>query len=185
MILIPIIETFDGILGEMTGLVNKLRENSPQLQAECAEFVERLESASEKYRFPITGQLAVIRGKILCGAPEPGNENLGRKERKAAANRFLMGELEKACNCVANHLAEERRVIAECERLACQVTARLAMEHGQSTLSGTEISGSELIRLAAADPELSPILAHITGLAGAPNTAILFDKIMSSAGIYN
>lgn len=185
MILIPIIEAFDGILGGMPELVNKLRENSPRLQAECAEFVERLENASEKYRFPITGQLAVIRGKILCGAPESEGENLSRKERKAASNRFLMGELEKACNCVSDHLAEERRVIVECERLACQVTARLAMEHGQGTLSGTAISGSELIRLAAADPELSPILAHITGLVGAPNTAILFDKTMSSAGIYD
>lgn len=178
MILIPIMEAMDGILGEMHIMVDKLENGSIQLQEDCADYVQRLESSASKYRMPIAGQLSVIRGKILCGAPE--SECSTRKEKKAAEKRYLLTQLESAYNCVSEYFEGERKIIGECERLVCQITSRLVFENA---FKG-EVSGGDLIKLASKNNELAPILVHITGLIGVPNTNILFEKTMHLAGMY-
>lgn len=178
MILIPIMEAMDGILGEMPIMVDKIEGGSVRLREDCADYVCRLESAASKYRMPIAGQLSVIRGKILCGAPE--TEFSARKEKKAAEKRYFLTQLESAYNCVNGYFEGERKILGECERLVCQITSRLVFENA---FSG-EVSGSDLIQLASKNNELAPILVHITGLIGAPNTNILFEKTMSLAGVY-
>lgn len=182
MILIPIIESIDGILNDMPRLIDKL-ESGDRITADCAEFVSQLERLSEKYRFPITGRLSVIRGKILCGAPEVTSASLSRKDKRSAEKRFMIDRLEDAYSCVSEYLDGERRVLNECERLVCQVSARLVAAGVLLDKSPADITGSYLIGLAARDSELMPILTHVIGLAGAPNTNILFEKTMSLAGI--
>ena len=179
MILIPIMEAMDGILSEMPIMVDKIEGGSGQLREDCADYVCRLESAASKYRMPIAGRLSVIRGKILCGAPETDCST--RKEKKAAEKRFFLTQLESAYNCVNEYFEGERKILGECERLVCQITSRLVFENA---FSGG-VSGSDLIRLASQNGELAPILVHITGLIGAPNTNILFEKTMSLAGVYD
>ena len=178
MILIPIMETMDGILDEMPIMVDKIEGGFGQLREDCADYVCRLESTASKYRMPIAGRLSVIRGKILCGAPE--TEFSTRKEKKAAEKRFFLTQLESAYNCVNEYFEGERKILGECERLVCQITSRLVFENA---FSG-DVSGSDLIMLASQNNELAPILVHITGLIGAPNTNILFEKTMSLAGVY-
>lgn len=178
MLLIPIMEAMDGILGEMPTMVNKIESDSTGLREDCADYVYRLESAASKYRMPIAGQLSVIRGKILCGAPTA--ELSTRKEKKAAEKRYFLTQLESAYNCVNGYFEGERKILGECERLVCQITSRLVFENA---FKGG-VSGSDLIKLASRDSELAPILVHITGLIGVPNTNILFEKTMSLAGVY-
>lgn len=186
MILIPIMESMDGILNEMPELVNKLEKNSSEFGSESSAFIKKLEISAEKYRLPIAGQLSVIRGKLLCGAPESENPGdcLTRKERKAIQKRHILSQLEKAYTCVTEYFAASRKIFDECERLVCQVIVRLK---AKGVLNGYEtgsLSGAELIRLASRDSELAPITVHVTGLAGATNTNILFEKTMSLAGLY-
>ncbi|MDE6133164.1 MAG: hypothetical protein K2G04_07320 [Oscillospiraceae bacterium] len=183
MILIPIIESMDEILNGMPKPIDRLENSQGILIEDCAGFVSRLEGVSEKYRFPITGLLSVIRGKILCGAPADPAVSLSRKDKKAAEKRYMITQLENAYNCVSEYLDGERRIISECERLVCQVSAKLAAEGALLDIAPKDISGKLLIGLAARDTELMPILAHVIGLAGAPNTNILFEKTMSLAGI--
>ncbi len=184
MILIPIIESIDEILNDMPAVINKLETSVSVPDRECAEFISRLEAVSSKYRFPITGQLSVIRGKIICGAPKESAANLSRKDRQASEKRFMLTQLESAYTCINSYLDGERKVIGECERLVCQISARLVACGALINTNPTDITGSALMALAARDKELMPILAHVVGLAGAPNTNILFEKTMSLAGIY-
>lgn len=183
MILIPIIESIDGILNGMPKLIDRLENSRSSLIEECAGFVAQLEGVSEKYRFPITGRLSVIRGKILCGAPSDPAVSLSRKDKKTAEKRYMMTQLENAYNCVSEYLDGERRIVSECERLVCQVSAKLAADGSLNETDPHDISGKTLIGLASRDQELMPILAHVIGLVGAPNTNILFEKTMSLAGI--
>lgn len=183
MILIPIIESLDEILNGMPKLIDRLEDSQSSLIGDCAGFVSQLEGVSEKYRFPITGRLSVIRGKILCGAPNDPAVSLSRKDKKAAEKRYMITQLENAYNCVSEYLDGERRVVSECERLVCQMSAKLVAVGALADLAPRDISGKTLIELAARDNELMPILAHVIGLAGAPNTNILFEKTMSLAGI--
>ena len=185
MILIPIIESIDIILNDMPELIDRLEINQSRLIEECAGFVSRLESVCEKYRFPITGQLSVIRGKILCGAPNDPAVNLSRKDKKTAEKRYMITQLENAYNCVSEYLDGERRVLNECERLVCQVSAKLVADGALLDMNPCDISGKVIMDLATGNKELMPILAHVIGLAGAPNTNILFEKTMSLAGIYS
>jgi hypothetical protein len=52
-------------------------------------------------------------------------------------------------------------------------------------LPNRKLTGKDLITLAAKDSELAPIVIHVTGLVGAVNTNILFEKTMSLSGIYD
>lgn len=183
MLLIPIIENVDEILNDMPEIIDMLESGQAGAAERCAGFISRLESVSEKYRFPITGQLSVIRGKILCGAPSGSLAELSRKDKKTAEKRYIITELENAYNCVNAYLEGERRVIGECERLVCQVSAKLAASGALSGMNTADITGNVLIGLAAKDRELMPIAAHVIGLVGAPNANILFEKTMSLAGI--
>lgn len=185
MILIPVMESMDGLLNEMPELVNKLERNSSDFADESSAFVKKLEVSAEKYRLPITGQLSVIRGKLLCGAPEPENSNcLTRKERRAIQKRYILSQLEKAYICVNEYFSSSRKVFEECERLVCQVIVRLKAKGALKNCEKSALSGSELIRLASQDSELDPITVHVTGLIGAINTNIMFEKTMSLAGLY-
>lgn len=186
MILIPVMESMDGILNEMPELVNKLEKNSSEFGNESTAFVKKLETSAEKYRLPIAGQLSVIRGKLLCGAPEPENSNcLTRKEKKAIQKRYILAQLEKAYTCVTEYFSASRKVFDECEKLVCQIIVRLKAKGVFKEYKSSSLTGAELIRLASRDSELAPITVHVTGLVGAINTNILFEKTMSLAGIYN
>lgn len=185
MLLIPIMESIDEILNGMPKLIDRLEDSPCGLIEACAEFVSQLEKVSEKYRFPITGQLSVIRGKILCGAPNDPAASLSRKDKRSAEKRYMITQLENAYSCISEYLDGERKVISECERLVCQMSANLAASGALLNTAPNEISGKALMELASRNSELMPILAHVTGLVGAPNTNILFEKTMSLAGIYS
>lgn len=187
MILIPIIENMDSILSEMPELVNKLERNSTELKNKCVSFVKKLEDSAEKHRLPIVGQLSVIRGKILCGESESFNTSVGnnRKERRSQKQRFILEQLEAAYNCVNQYFADSRKIFAECERTACQITATLIAKGSLKNYDANNLSAKTLIKLASSDCELAPVLVQITGLIGALNTNIIFEKTMSLAGIYN
>lgn len=185
MILIPIIESMDSILNEMPELVNKLEKNSSDLQNESINFIRKLEIYSEKYRLPITGQLSVIRGKILCSDAEFINAaKITLKEKKIQKKRYILNQLESAYNCVNQYLSDNRKIFTECERTVCQIIVRLKAKDLLRNCNFNKLSGETLIKLASKDGELSSALVQITGLIGVTNTKILFEKTMSIAGIY-
>lgn len=187
MILIPIIESMDSILNEMPELVNKLEINSSNLQNDSINFIRKLETSSEKYRLPITGQLSVIRGKILCSDTELINTAAGanKREKRAQKQRFILTQLEAAYNCVNQFFSDSRRILTECERTVCQITVRLKAKGLLKDYDLNKLSGKTLIQLASSDIEFAPTLVQITGLIGASNTNIIFEKTMSLAGIYD
>lgn len=184
MILIPVMESMDGMLNELPKLIDKLETNVDELKKDSIGFVQRLEAASERYRLPITPQLSVIRGKLICGAPKPENTELNRREYRALQRSFILSQLEAVNECVNDLFAESRKVFAECEKLACQVTVRLMAKGELDRHEAASLNGGGIMTLASRDGELAPIIVHITGLAGAINTKIIFDKTMSLSGLY-
>lgn len=92
MVLIPMMESFDGILSEMTAIVCKLEKNSGDFFNESVAFVRKLENTAENYRLPIAGELAVIRGKLLCGDEDISDTVMyqNRKERRNQKQRFIL-----------------------------------------------------------------------------------------------
>lgn len=184
MILIPVMESMDGILNELPGLIDKLEENEGELKKDSIGFVQKLEAAAEKYRLPIASQLSVIRGKLICGAPKPESTLLNRREYRALQRSFILSQLEAVNDCVNSCLADSRKVFGECEKLACQVTVRLKAKGELDRYEAASLSGGGIMALASRDGELAPIVVHITGLVGAINTKIIFDKTMSLSGLY-
>jgi hypothetical protein len=180
MILIPVMESMDSILGEMPKLIDSMEKSSCNLSEESVAFVKRLEEAAEKYRLPIATRFSVIRGKLLC-SPSETVANVTRKERRAIQKKSILECLEEAYNCTDSYFADSRKIFDECERLICQVTVRLIAKG----LPNKNPTGGDLIALAAKDGELAPIVIHVTGLIGTVNTNILFEKTMSLAGIYD
>ncbi len=187
MILIPVMENMDNILKDMPNLINKLESGQIDLQSESVDFVRKLENACDNYRLPISGQLSIIRGKLLCGISESKDQtaNQTRKERKANQNRYILTQLESAYNCASAYFEESRKIFIECERTVCQIITRLIDGGILQNHNPHELSGNTLIQLASENNELSPALIQITGLIGALNTNIIFEKTMSLAGIYN
>ena len=177
-------EGMDGILNEMPGLIDKLGESGGDLQNDSIGFVQKLETAAEKYRLPIAPQLSVIRGKLICGAPKPENTLLNRREYRTLQKSFILSQLEAVNDCIDGYFADSRKVFAECERLACQVTVRLMAKGELDDYEAANLSGGEIMALASRDGELAPIVVHITGLIGAINSKIIFDKTMSQSGLY-
>ena len=184
MILIPMMEDLDGIINELPGLIDMLEENGGDLKKDSIGFVQKLETAAEKYRLPIAPQLSVIRGRLICGAPKPENTLLNRREYRALQKSFILSQLEAVSDCVNGYLADSRKVFAECERLACQVTVRLKAKGELDNYEAASLSGGGIMALASRDGELAPIVVHITGLIGAINARIIFDKTMSQSGLY-
>lgn len=185
MILIPVMESMDGILSELSGLIDVLEKNGTELKNDSISFVRKLEAAAEKYRLPIASQLSVIRGKLVCGAPKPENTVLNRREYRALEKSFILSQLEAVNDCVNGCLEDSRRVFAECEKLACQVTVRLKAKGELEGYEAASLNGGGIMALASRDGELAPIVVHIAGLAGALNTKIIFDKTMSLSGLYD
>jgi hypothetical protein len=180
MILIPIMESMDGILSEMPELIDSMEKSSCNLQEESVAFVKKLEESAKKYRLPIAARFSVIRGKLLCSSSESA-ANITRKERRAVQKKRILQGLEEAYSCTESYFSESRKIFDECERLICQVTVRLIAKG----LPNRKLTGKDLITLAAKDSELAPIVIHVTGLVGAVNTNILFEKTMSLSGIYD
>ncbi|WP_124100923.1 hypothetical protein [Ruminococcus sp. Marseille-P6503] len=186
MVLIPVMESFDGILSDMTALIGKLEKNSGDFFNESVAFVRRLENTAENYRLPIAGELAVIRGKLLCGDEEALDTAMyqSRKERRNQKQRFILRQLEQAYSCVQKYFSAGRRLFTECEGMTCQVIVRLISKGLLKKQDPSELSGALLMKMASADPELEPALTHIKGMVGAVNANIIFEKTMSHAGVY-
>lgn len=182
MILIPMIEKIDSIMCGIPQLVDKLNVNEPELIIKSIELIKELEETADKYRLPILPQLSVIRGKLMCGAAKPAG-TISRKDMRALQKRYILSQLDELNSCVQGYLEDSRKVFTECERLACQVTVRLMAKGVLKEYDAASLSGDRLIKLASADGELSPIVVHITGLIGAVNTKVIFEKTMSLAGL--
>ncbi|MBR1423895.1 MAG: hypothetical protein IJ571_10730 [Ruminococcus sp.] len=182
MILIPILEKLDAIMSGITELINKLNANEAELIKLSVDMVKELEDMSQNYRLPIQSQLAIIRGKLMCGPSKP-NETMSRKDSKALHKRHILSQLDELNRCVQEYLADSRKAFYECERLACQVIVRLIAKGVLDEYTATNLNGEKLMELAARDSELAPIVVHITGLIGALNTKVIFDKTMSLAGL--
>lgn len=185
MILIPIMDEIDKLIGELPAIIDGLEKNSIGIEKESVEYIRKLEDKARKYNLPISAELSIIRGKLLCGeAHNLTDENVSRKERKSEQKRFVLDKLEQAHNCICEYFKDNRKIFDECERLVCQVITRL---NAKGTLNNVpdEITGKMLIKAASRDSELAPITVHIIGLIGAVNAQIIFDKTISVAGIYN
>ncbi len=182
MIFIPMIERIDSIMRGISQLVDKLTENESELVSNSIYLIKELEETADKYRLPIVPQLSVIRGKLICGAAKPA-ETISRKDMKALQKRYILSQLDELNKCVQGYLEDSRKIFSECERLACQVTVRLMAKGVLKEYDAANLSGDRLIKLASDDDELVPIVIHITGLIGAVNTNVIFDKTMSLAGL--
>lgn len=182
MILIPMLEEVDRIMSRLTELVDKLDSNESELRLLSIAIVKELEEAAQKYRLPILPQLAVIRGKLICGAAKPSG-TLSHKDIKALQKRYILSQLDELNRCVQEYLADSRKAFYECERLACQIIVRLRAKGVLDGYTAANLNGDKLTELAAQDSELAPIVVHITGLIGAVNTKVIFDKTMSLAGL--
>lgn len=187
MVLIPMMESFDGILSEMTAIVCKLEKNSGDFFNESVAFVRKLENTAENYRLPIAGELAVIRGKLLCGDEDISDTVMyqNRKERRNQKQRFILRQLEQAYICVQKYFSSGRKLFAECESMACQVIVRLISKGLLKKHDPSELSGAMIMKKASDDAELEPALTHIKGAVGAVNANIIFEKTMSLAGVYD
>lgn len=184
MILIPMLEKLDGIMSGMTELINKLNANEAELIKQSVEMVRELEDMAQSYRLPIQPQLAIIRGKLMCEPSKP-NETMSRKDSRALRKRYILSQLDELNRCVQEYLSDSRKAFYECERLACQIIVRLRAKGVLDGYTAANLNGDKLTELAAQDSELAPIVVHITGLIGAVNTKVIFDKTMSLAGLYD
>lgn len=173
MILIMVMQEFDQKLTEVSGLLQNTEASVPSLGKNAAGLVMELETMAQRYGLHIQAELALIRGRLLCGYPEEKGTGISRKEREHAKLRYIVEQLEKAVTLVGNHFKNARAQFEECEKVCGQIIVN-------AHYRGLVQNGQDLYTVVSQDPELAPHLAQVQGAVGYINAKVIFE----SAKIY-
>lgn len=177
MVLILVMEEFDRRLAEISEIIKSMETNTHNLEKSAAEIVLSLEEMAEKYSLPFQANLALIRGRLLCGYPEEKSGSLSRKERSKQKQRYIVAQLSDAVAIIEQHFKSAREQFEECERICGQIIVNCYYK-------GLYHQKGELYDLVNTDKELAVHLAGVQGLVGFVNARIIFEKAKAYTSVY-
>lgn len=131
--------------------------------------VGNLEEKAEKYALPIQGELALIRGKLVCGYSEAKANTLSRKDRGRERQRYTLEQLSDAVMLVEEYFRAARKQFEECEQICGQIIIN-------AYYKGMNRQGQDLYLQVSQDAELAPYLAKVQGVVGCANSRVIFEQ---------
>lgn len=169
MILIMVMQEFDRKLAEVSGLVRSMDSETYRLERDSIKMVMDLEKMAETYGLPIQAELALVRGKLVCGFPEDKAKRLSRKEHSKEKQRYILTQLTEAVGLVEQYFSGARKQFEECEQLCGQIIIN-------AYYRGLQKQKQDLYLLVSQDEELGPHMAKINGAVGCANTRVIFEQ---------
>jgi hypothetical protein len=191
MIIVPMKEEFDRLLLGSGALVNLLEERRFNFINEVRSFIGEVEKLAEKYQLPFAAEAGILRGRLCVidemtggeqkGGYNPENRRIYRRNRDA----YTLKQLDETCRLVRGYFAHADATFQETVNLCRQMAAIASAKALLPTFDDENRDGQirELWKKLEKDPELCSLCTHITGLAGAINTAILFDRALREIGV--
>lgn len=169
MVLFFVMQEYDEQLREISRIMELLERDSQTLNQNAIQLVKNLEEMAQKYSLSIQPELALVRGKLLCGYQEEKQAQLNRKEKTAAKKSFIVNQLSVVVSCIEEYFQKARKQFEECEQLCGQI-----IMHAYS--KGLHKETQDLFSLVAADVELSPHLSNVIALIGSVNARVIFEQ---------
>lgn len=169
MVLVFVMKEFDKELKEVSRLMWGLDENSYSLERDAVKLLLNLEEKAEKYSLPIQPNLALIRGKLICGYKEEIGTMMNRKEKNKDKKRFVVNQLAEAVQCVEGYFSNARKQFEECEQICGQI-----LMHAYN--KGLHQLNQDLYMVVSQDPELAGALANVKSVIGGVNARYIFEQ---------
>lgn len=169
MILIMVMQEFDRKLAEMSGLIRSMDSESLRFERDAIKMVMDMEKMAETYALPIQAELALVRGKLICGYPENKSNRLSRKERSKEKLRFIVNQLTEAVCLAEKYFEGARKQFEECEQVCGQIIIN-------AYYRGLQKQKQDLYLLVSQDEELGPHMAKVNGLVGCANARVIFEQ---------
>lgn len=169
MIYIMVMQEFDRKLGEVSGLIQSMDSDSCHFQKNAIGMVMELENMAEKYGLPIQAELALVRGKLICGYPEEKANLLSRKVRSREKQRYIITQLSKAVELVEQYFEAARKQFDNCEQVCGQMIIN-------AYYKGLDKQKEDLFVLVSKDEDLGPHLAEVYGVVGCANAQVIFEQ---------
>lgn len=167
MVFIMVMQEFDRKLAEVSGLIRGMEHDSYHFETNVIRVVLNLEQMAEKYALPIQAELAVVRGKLLCGyALEKGQS---RKERDKEKKRYVVEQLEDVLGIIEDYFSAARKKFDKCEQLCGQIIV-------SAYYKGMYQYKKDLYESVQQDEELAPHLAEVQGAVGFVNSKVIFEQ---------
>lgn len=169
MILFMVMQEFDRKLAEVSGLVRSMDTEIHRFERDAIKTVMDLEKMAESYGLPIQAELALVRGRLICGYSEDKGKRLSRKERSREKQRYIMTQLSEAVRLTESYFSGARKQFEECEQLCGQIIIN-------AYYRGLQKQKQDLYLLVSQDEELGQHMAKINGAVGCANTRVIFEQ---------
>lgn len=169
MILIMVMQEFDRKLAEVSGLIRSMDSEAHRFERDAIKLVMDLEKMAETYALPIQAELALVRGRLLCGCPEDKAGRLSRKERSKEKQRYLINQLAEAVCLAEQYFEGARKQFEECEQVCGQIIIN-------AYYRGMQKEKQDLYLLVSQDEELGAHMAKVNGVVGCANARVIFEQ---------
>lgn len=169
MILIMVMHEFDRKLTEISDLIHNMECGNYQFERDAVKMVLDIEEMAERYSLPIQADLALVRGKLLCGYPEEKASLLSRKERGREKQRYIVTLLFEAVKLVEDYFRGARKQFNDCEQVCGQIIVN-------AFYKGLHQQNQDLYVLVSQDADLGPHLAEVHSAVGCANARVIFEE---------
>jgi hypothetical protein len=181
--LYTILVELDSVLSETAPLIDLYSNKELSFYGKSVKWFEKLEKLSNDNNWPIKAEIASLRGRIVTASRMQSDDVFAwmpkSKNRRRAKEALTVECISTAVSRLMEFVQKDRELQAEAANLLRQVLS-VAISKGlveprpKAAIDSAFITHSW--RMAASDPELTKMCAHIVGLVGAYNAYMLFDK---------
>ena len=183
MILYTVMAELDNILSETTPLIDLYKNKEISFYEKSIKWLEKLEKFADDNRWAVKAELVSLRGRLITASRMQSDDAFNwmpkSKNRRRAKEALTAECISIAVNCAKEFVHKDRELQSEASDLLRQILS-VAILKGLIELRPMAAIDSEFItkswRMAATDPEMAQMCAHVVGLVGAYNAYMLFDK---------
>ena len=183
MILYTVLAELDSILSETTLLIDLYKNKEISFYDKSVKWLERLEKFADDNRWFIRAEIATLRGRVITVSRMQSDDAFNwmpkSKNRRRAKEALTAECINAAVSRAMDFVQKDRKLQNEAANILRQILSVATLKGLIETRPMAAVD-SEFItqswRMAATDPEMAQMCAHVVGLVGAYNAYILFDK---------
>ena len=183
MILYTVLAELDSILSETTLLIDLYKNKEISFYDKSVKWLERLEKFADDNHWFIRAEIATLRGRVITVSRMQSDDAFNwmpkSKNRRRAKEALTAECINAAVSRAMDFVQKDRKLQNEAANILRQILSVATLKGLIETRPMAAVD-SEFItqswRMAATNPEMAQMCAHVVGLVGAYNAYILFDK---------